>query len=156
MVEKLVPDPSLKKQIWAYPRINSLQTYSFLLLHVEVQVEEYQNILRPRVQQHLLSLNTSYKAFLKKQKKVWNKSRFPVTCMIFEGKYVSPYVLLTLLVLGWFVPLFMLRGVQICPTDLFSVSNIQWSWNLIWMITTTIEVESQIFVVISNSIFCWR
>ena len=154
-MEKLVPDPSLKKQIWAYPRINSLKTYSLLLLYVQVQVEEYQNTLRPRVQQHLLSLNTSYKAFLKKQKEVWNKSRFPIICMVFEEKHVSAYVLLTLLVLGWFVRLFMLRGVQICPTHLFFVSNIQWSWNLIWMITTTIEVESQIFA-ISNSISCWR
>ena len=109
-MEKLVPDPSLKKQIWAYPRINSLKTYSLLLLYVQVQVEEYQNTLRPRVQQHLLSLNTSYKAFLKKQKEDWNKSRFPIICMVFEEKYVSAYVLLTLLVLGWFVRLFMLRG----------------------------------------------
>ena len=37
-------------------------------------------------------------------------------------------------------------GGQKCPTHLTSVSNIQWSWNLVWMITTIIEVESQFFL----------
>ena len=45
---------------------------------------------------------------------------------------------------------------QKCPAHLTSVSSIQWSWNLILIITTSTEVEPQIFVVISNSVFCWR
>ena len=52
---------------------------------------------------------------------------------------------------------FTLTGAgQKCPTHLTSVSSIQWSWNLILIITTSTEVESQIFVVIFDSVFCWR
>ena len=47
------------------------------------------------------------------------------------------------------------RG-QKYPTHLTSVLNIQWSWNLVWIVTTINEVDSQIFVVNSGSTFCWR
>ena len=47
------------------------------------------------------------------------------------------------------------EGVQKCFAHLTSVSNIQWSWNLVSMIPTSIEVDLQIVVVISDYIFCW-
>ena len=52
VVEKLVPDPFLKNQNWAYPWISSLKFY--------VLVEDYRNILKLRW--WALAL-TSYKAF---------------------------------------------------------------------------------------------
>ena len=62
---------------------------------------------------------------------------------------VSAWVVCTLLHAQW-------EGrVGKCPTDLNFVLNIQWSWSFLWMITTIIEIKSQNFVVVSDSIFCW-
>ena len=53
------------------------------------QVEGYRNILK--LSCRALAF-TSNKAFLKKQKEVWNYSPCLIFIMVFEEKYFSPYI----------------------------------------------------------------
>ena len=59
---------------------------------IACQVEGYQNILKLSSKQFAF---TSYKAFLKKQKEIWDWFSCLISCMIFEEKHLSFNVLLT-------------------------------------------------------------
>ena len=59
-------------------------------VYIVCQTEDYQNILKLSCR---IFAFTSYKAFLKKQKEVWNQAPYPIFRMIFE--YVSCYIVLS-------------------------------------------------------------
>ena len=61
-----------------------------MFVFIVCQVEGYQKILK--LSWKPLAF-TSYKAFLKKQKEVWNQAPYPIFRMIFE--YVSCYIVLS-------------------------------------------------------------
>ena len=67
MLEKLLPDPFLKNQNWAYFWINILKIYYVCFYCMPSW--ELLKLLNPRFQ--LLAFNL-YKAFLKNKKEVWN------------------------------------------------------------------------------------
>ena len=86
VMEKLVPDPFLKNENWAYLWINSLRFYTVcfycmpswaLLKHVETKLQ---------ITLFYLILN-----FFKKLKEVWDRLIFRI---IFEENYFSCYILL--------------------------------------------------------------
>ena len=81
---------TLFQKIKIYLSIRSLKFHSLFLLYA--QVEDYQNILKLRRYPFAF---TSYKAFLKCKKEVWNQSPWLIFCMIFEEKFCSRFILLT-------------------------------------------------------------
>ena len=95
-----IPRPFSKKSklsIFLDQQSKDLQ-FVFIVCHVE----DYQNILKLSC----ITLHfTLHKAFFK-TKEVWNQSPCLMFCMIFEEKYFSCYILLTCLILFYFLLLF--------------------------------------------------
>ena len=85
------PRPFFKKsKLSIYLDQQSKVLYSLYLLHTKLRVNR--NILK--LSWRSLAFN-SYKAFLKKQKEVWNQCPCLIFSMILEEKYLSWYTLLT-------------------------------------------------------------
>ena len=85
----MVRDPLLLIKIEHFSR--SI-VYTFIQFLFVCQVEDYQKILKLRCRPLRF---TSYKAFLKKQKVVWNQSPCLTFALTFHKKYFSCYILLT-------------------------------------------------------------
>ena len=92
-VGKLVPDPLIKNQNWAYLCINNLKCYKVFLVYVQDVI--YQNIIKVADQLLLFYVKYFWKTKRCLELPHFLKLPYLIFCMIFQEKYFSRYILLT-------------------------------------------------------------